>query len=189
MTSILHPPSRADDIDPEFLTILKQQYNILDIVCMNNYDYKFEKLKDRLESIKQSEFGSNDRIIIMQFDSDYYIYNQYGINLFNLFTVWKEVDLPLYLMLFYTNTHGIKNEIEFICQNYHSADQPTVIETFINPANYSDNTYINEPDLCVEQIEYHGMSLLGAHRSHRFAVYNHLKHLAKKLVLVIRATK
>ena len=184
------PPPRVEEIDPDFLKILKQQYNIIDIIAMNNFDYRFDQLKDRLETIKKSEFDCNDRIIIMQFDTDYYIHNQYGINLLNLFTIWKAVDLPLYTMLFYTNTHGIKNEIDFICQQYHSADRPTVIETFINPTNYSNDTYIIEPDLCVEQIEYHGMSLLGgAYRSHRFAVYNHLKHLAKKLVLVIRAPK
>ena len=172
--------------DPDFLFAIKQQYHVIDMFELAGYDKDFDRLEKYLLSIKKHQFDSNDRIVVVHFDTDYYIHNHYGINLLNFFNVWKAVDIPLYTLLFYTNHIGIKCEIDIICQTYQFADQPTVIETFINPTNYSDATYNIEPDLDSNQIEYHGLSMMGAPRSHRYALYNHLKHLDNQLVLTIQ---
>ena len=172
--------------DPDFLSAIKEKYHVIDMFEIFEYEKDFTALEKHLLSIKKETFGPNDRIIVVHFDTDYYIHNQYGINLLNFFNVWREVDIPLYTMLFYTHHIGIKSEIDIICQTHHINDQPTVIETFINPQNYQDSTYTNEPDINYEEIEYHGLSMMGAPRSHRYALYHHLKHLDKQLVLTIK---
>jgi len=179
------PQSQLRLTDPEFLSAIKQQYHVIDLFELAGYDKDFDRLEKHLLSIKKHQYYTNDRIIVVHFDTDYYIHNHYGINLLNFFNVWKSVGIPLYILLFYTNHIGIKCEIDKICQNYHFADQPTVIETFINPTNYSDDTYNTEPDINSNQIEYHGLSMMGAPRSHRYALYNHLKHLNNQLVLTV----
>jgi hypothetical protein len=173
-------------IDPDFLSAIKQRYHVIDMFQIAEYDKDFDGLEKYLLAIKKHHFDPNDRIIVVHFDTDYYIQNHYGIHLLNFFNVWKTVDIPLYTLLFYTNHVGIKYEIDTICQTRHFADQPTVIETFINPLNYSDATYNTEPGINSNQIEYHGLSLMGAPRSHRYALYNHLKHLDNQLVLTIK---
>ncbi len=174
-------------IDPVFLAAMQQKYNIIDTIRFLHYDQDFVGLKYRLLGLKKkNEFLPNDRIIINHFDTDYFIHNQFGINLTNFFTVWEEVDLPKYLILLYTNNPGIGREIDVICQHSHPADRPTVFETFIDPASYSYDTYKTEPDMNIEQIEYHGLAMMNAPRTHRYALYNHIQHLSKKLVLTIR---
>ena len=172
--------------DEDFLSAIKEKYHVLDIFQLTGYDYQFDLLEQRLRDNKKDQFDQLDRIIVVHFDTDYYIHNQFGINLINLFSVWRQMDIPLHVMLLYTNNIGIGKEIDIICQESHVNDRPTLIETFINPKNYSSDTYANEPELHSEQIEYHGLSMMGAPRSHRYALYNHLKHLSSQLALVIK---
>jgi hypothetical protein len=172
--------------DFDFLSAIKQKYCVLDMFQFNEYDQDYDRLRQHLLSIKKPQFDPADRIIVVHFDTDYYIHNQYGIHLLNFFNVWREVDIPFYTMIFYTLNIGIKKEFEIICQDFHLLDRPTLIETFINPLNYSDDTYINEPDISSDKIEYHGLSMMSNPRSHRYALYQHLKHLKNQLVLTIR---
>lgn len=170
-----------------FLSVLHKKYNVLDIFSLLQFDQDFASLKRRLQLIKKNQFAATDRIIINHFDTDYYIHNQYGINLINLFTVWKDLDLPLYVMLIYTNNIGIGQEIKLLCQHHCPMDQPTLFETIIDPLHYSADTYIQEPDINIEQIENHGLCLMGAPRSHRYALYNHLCYLSNQLVFTLKS--
>ena len=175
----------AATVDSKFLAVLEEKYNIIDIIMLKHFDQDFDSLRAHLLTLKKESFGPRDRIIVVQFDTDYYIQNQHGINLINLFKVWAAVDIPLSVMLFYTCTFGIGKEIESLCQHSNINDRPTVIETFFNETNYSHVVPVSST-LDVDSIEYHGLALMGYNRSHRFAMYNHLKHLANQLVLVIK---
>jgi len=181
------PDHTPGSVHPDWMSALEKKYNILDVFILHKFDYQFEQLHQRLQTIKKAQFSSQDRIVVVHFDTDYYIHNTFGINLINLFTVWESVDIPLHTMLIYTNHPGLRQEIDTLCQNHHVEDRPTIIETFINQLSFQPNTYLTEPELCVNEIEYHGLALMGAPRSHRYALYNHIQHLAEKLVMVIKA--
>ena len=178
-------------IDKDFLSLFKEKFNVIDVFLLTAFDKnQFDKLKHHLQNLKKEVYDPHDRIIVIHFDSDFYIDTQtVGINLTNLFTVWKEVDIPLSVMLYYTNNSGINKEINFICQHEHKKNRPTVVETFFNPGNYNPELTPTHVDLNVDQIEYHALSLMGTNRSHRFALYNHLKHLSNQIVLVIKKLK
>jgi hypothetical protein len=178
----------AATVDREFLSVLEEKYNVLDVIMLKHYDQDFERLREHLLSLRKQVFDPRDRIIVVQFDTDYYIHNQYGINLINLFTTWQAVDIPLSVMLFYTCTFGISQEINQLCQHSHANDRPTVIETFFNETNYWPERHV-AVDVAVDDIEYHGLALMGSNRSHRFALYNHLQHLTDCLVMTLRGRK
>ena len=185
--STVVPDSTPGSVHPDFLQAIKQTCNVLDVFILHKYDYQFDQLRERLAAVKKDQFDPADRIIVVHFDSDYYIHNQFGINLINLFTLWQDLDIPLHAMLIYTNHIGIQREIDLLCKHRDPGDRPTVIETFVNQLSYDPALYEHEPDLNVDQIVYHGLSLMGHPRSHRYALYNHLKHLSEQLVMVIKA--
>jgi hypothetical protein len=179
--------SEDGQVDAEFLSALKEKYKISNIFCLENYDRDFNRLRQHLQSLKKEVYDPNDRIIVVQFDTDYYIDERVGINLINLFTVWKEIDIPLWVMIYYTNHIGVSQEIDHICRYSHVNDRPTVIETFFNPLNYVSGSYPTDLNLDVESIKYHALCMMGGTgRSHRFALYNHIKHLATRMVLTFR---
>lgn len=179
----------SKQVDPEFLNAIKEKYNVLDLFQLLNYDFCPEKLIERLTHVRKSKFEPNDRIIVVHFDTDYYIHNQFGIFLTNFFNIWRSLDIPFHNLLFYTNNFGIQQEINVNLKYQDPMDMPTVIETFLNPLNYNANTYNVEPEIDVDLIEYHGLSMMNVPRSHRYALYNHLKDLSNKLALVIKAHK
>jgi hypothetical protein len=183
----MYTPDTLGLVDLDFLQAIKEKYNVVDMFDLHGYELRLDLLEQKLKSIKKTTFDVQDRIIVVHFDTDYYLHNEFGLTLANLFTLWQRVDLPLYTLLLYTNHIGVGKEVDIICQDRHPKDRPTLIETFINPANYSDLTYSTEPELNVDTIEYHGLSMMGAPRSHRFALYNHLNYLADKLIFTVRA--
>lgn len=187
MTHDVTPDHNPGSVYPDWMSALEKKYNILDVFILHRYDYRIEQLHQRLQAIKKTQFDQQDRIVVVHFDTDYYIHNTFGINLTNLFTAWQSADIPLHNMLIYTNHTGLRQEIDTLCRDRHAEDRPTIVETFINQLSYLSDTYCTEPDLCVDQIEWHGLALMGAPRSHRYALYNHIQHLAKQLVMVIKA--
>jgi hypothetical protein len=112
-------------VDAEFLSALKEKYKILDSFILKNYDQDCNSLREHLQSLRKEVFAPDDRIIITQFDTDYYIDERVGINLINLFNTWKEVDIPLSVMIYYTNSFGVSKEIDHICRYNHPGDRPT----------------------------------------------------------------
>jgi hypothetical protein len=182
MTTVNGTPS----VDPEFLLVLEQKYNIIDTIILKHYDNNFEQLKVHLSSLKKESFSPFDRIIVVQFDSDYYVDNEVGINLQNLFSVWQEVDMPNFVMLFYTCNFGIGKEIKKICRYDPPTDQPTVVETFFNVMNYHNDLIPQDPSMHIDDIEYHGLAIMGNNRSHRFALYNHIQNLGHKIAIAIK---
>lgn len=174
-------------VDAEFLSALKEKYKISNIFRVADFDQDFNLLRKQLQALKKEVYDPNDRIIVVQFDTDYYVDERVGVNLINLFTIWKEIDIPLWVMIYYTNNIGVSQEIDYICRYDHTKDRPTVIETFFNPLNYVPGSYPTDLNLEVESIKYHALCMMGGTtRSHRFALYNHIKHLATRIVLTIR---
>jgi len=164
-------------LDKDFKKVLEKHYNLIDIIGTKSFDCgKIESLISRLSATKKEHYASNDRYVIVQFDTDFY-WHGHGINLNNLFTVWCSLNLPLYTMLFYTNHFGIGQEIDQLLSRSHPNDRPTVIETFINPGNYSSKEY-NSVEVNIDSIDTHAICMMaGSRRSHRYAVYNAVKDL------------
>lgn len=160
------------ELHPQALSLLNQKFNILLQLDARSFDYNWDILSHKLDKIKKEQFCSNDRILITHMDTDYYDeIIPYGLIPINLVRMFKNKDIPLYLLLFVTNHYGIKKEFDALLPNQHKNDQPTVIETLLSPVLLSDQISINT-DCNFDQIEKAGLSMMGQQRSHRVALCN-----------------
>lgn len=168
----------------EVLKVLQDRYNILAHLNFLQFDFDFTILRDQLTTIKKQEFDPTDRIIIEHQDTDFYIKEcSVGINLRNFFCVVFEIDLPLYLFVFYTNHFGLTKELDMLCQTQHVKDRPTVIESFLSTRHH-DPTKIMPVDFNVDAVEFNMLCMMHLTRSHRNAVYNALQDTdSQKLAL------
>lgn len=160
------------ELHPHALSMLNQRFNILLEINARIFDCNWDVLDQKLDKIKKDEFHNNDRILITHMDTDYYDeIIPYGLIPINLIRMFKNKDIPLYLLLFITNHYGIKKEFDALLLNQHKNDRPTIIETLLSPLLLSDQFKL---DTCCDfdQIEKAGLSMMGKQRSHRVALCN-----------------
>ena len=61
------------NVDLEFLSVIEKKYNVIHCFGINNHDKDFKFLRQELLALKKETFAPEDRIIVIQFDTDYYI--------------------------------------------------------------------------------------------------------------------
>lgn len=170
-------------IPKKLLSKLYTHYNIIDQIEFKQFDENFDILKKFFLSTRKECYNINDRYIIEHQDTDVYIpHCSVGINLQNFFEIVKEVDIPLYTLLFYTNHFGITQEINKLCSTGYQSDRPTVIESFVTTSHIAESYTNNNID--IDQINYHALCMMGANRSHRFALYQKLQHIDPNKVAI-----
>jgi hypothetical protein len=154
----------------QYCNVLYKKYNVLGHFQFKQFDSNWIQFESYLESIKKNVYEHHDRYIIEHQDTDYYILNDfpYGFWLYNLINVFKNLDIPLYTILLYTNHFGISKEIDRLAPDIN--DRPTVIETFITNTHYS-NSYVDTP-VEIDDIEIPAICMMGGtKRVHRFALF------------------
>jgi len=155
--------------------LLNQKYNVIDVISFLEFDSNFDKLRSRLLELKKDVFDINDRIIIEHLDTDFYFEHcRVGVNLLNFFNVAKDVDIPNFVFLFYTNHFGIEKEINAICKDVH--DRPSIIESFVSDLHYNNNGY-KDVDLSVDSISHQCLCMMNVKRSHRSVMFNSIKNI------------
>lgn len=174
-------------IDDHHLNCIRAKFNVIDIIEFKEFDQNWQHLIDKASGYTSRPFGFNDKVIVVHLDTDYYLDMVYGVSLHNFFAVWQDtLGLPTHGLLFYTNHFGLRKEISTICGQCDIDDQPLIVETFINPLSWQSENFLAEPAVQIEDIEYHGISLMGHNRSHRFALYNHTQKLSHKIIRTIK---
>lgn len=174
----------------KYVDKLNSKFNILDIIDFKDFDTDFDVLKNRLTAIKKEKYQTNEKIVFEHFDTDFYHKRlTYGLNLYNLIETIKKIDIPFFTIILVTNHFGIKNEIDKILKEHNEKDFITVIETFVTDTYY--NSSIENFSVNVNEICFSALSMLGAPRSHRFALYHYLKHnnLLNKVHVSIKGFK
>jgi len=174
-------------IDPYFLNVLGERFNLLDMIQSTEFDQDPKLLVGRLQHTIKPRFDNHDRYIIVMFETDYY-WHGHGICLNNIFEIWRHLNIPFYTLILYTNNLGLEHEVQELCQDLHANDRPTIIETFINPLNYQPKHYQDcVPNL--DHITHHAICLMaGAKRPHRYATWTALKDIdTDRLIMSIKA--
>lgn len=160
----------------EIFDVFAAKYNIIASIETKEFDLNFDHLRHFFASTKKQKFASQDRYIIVHQDTDVYINEMsVGLNLRNLLVIVEELDIPFYTIIIWTNHFGLQREIDLLCQNQHSQNRPTVIESFCTVTHVADS-YQDRP-LAVDSIHYQGLCMMGAPRSHRYALYTSLRHV------------
>jgi hypothetical protein len=164
--------NNPDELTENYKTALQSKYCVLDNFSLIRYDRHFELLEKHLGSIIKSQYDPNDRIVIDHFDTDYYLDGfPYGLGLYNLFTVFRKLDIPLYVMLLVTNHYGIAKEVN--CLAPDPCDRPTIIETFVSKLHYA--SVYNNHNVDADMISVPGLCMLGQGRVHRHAIFRFIE--------------
>jgi hypothetical protein len=160
------------ELNNQALSMLDKKYNLLLKIDARQFDNNWQLLSDKLDSIKKESFLPNDRILIAHMDTDYYDeLLPCGLIIINLVRMFKNKDIPLYLLLLVTNHYGINKEFDLLLVDHHKKDRPTIIETLLSQLLLSNN-FVLEDDCRIDQIEKAAMSMIGRQRSHRVALCN-----------------
>lgn len=174
----------VDTKDRSFLNFLSDEFNLLDTIESGDIKTQnYTVLENWLEKNKKDTYNANDRFIVLHFENDYYINEEYGVFVNNFIRLWKHYSIPFYTLIFYTNHIGISKEI-FRALKYHDPeDMPVVFETIVNRINHPHKGYIRH-DISIESIDHHLLYLNAGRtemdakfRPHRLAMYNEIKHL------------
>lgn len=164
---------------------INEKFNVLLAMNCRDFDLNFQHLEDSLDKIKKDQFEASDRILIVHMDTDYYDnLLPCGLLILNLIRLFKNKDIPLYLLLFVTNHFGIRKEFDLLLKDQHPKDRPTVVETLLSNLLLSDHLG-PRPNLDLDEIEKSGICMIGTKRSHRVALCNFLKNnqLVSKIAL------
>lgn len=156
---------------------VNQRYNVLYSVNCRDFVLDYKILDRALKKLKRSQFNANDRIMLIHMDTDYY--DQLlpcGLSVINILRVFKDNDIPLFLLLFVTNHYGIKKEFDFLLNKHHVMDRPTVVETLLSNRILSTKPLNMSTDLSLADIEKPGLAMMGTQRSHRVALCNFIKN-------------
>lgn len=173
-------------IPKELQIALESRYNIIGNIEFKQFDHDWGHLRNFFETTKKENFTNNDRYVIEHQDTDIYVKEMsVGVNFRNLFQIITELDIPFYTIIIWTNHYGLQKEIDLMCQHQHVKDRPTLIESFCT--NTHTTEYYRDVPINIDHIQHHALSMIGANRSHRFALYNALKHVdAQKLAISIQ---
>lgn len=164
------------------LAQLAQYYHIRASAVMLEFDHDFDQFAQWLAHHGQINYAAQEKILIVHFDSDYYLPDGYGVNLNNLFEVWTGLGVPVSAMILYTNHLGMTAEVEKICQTLGVQDRPVVLETLLTKYNHAQ---LHSTWPAVDQVNTHAVCLMaGSPRSHRYALYNHLRDLVPQNIIL-----
>lgn len=148
---------------------------VLDVIELLSYSDKLSALKQRLNKQKKDYFAPNERIVILHSDTEYYYYNHpTGFDTHNLFTIFQQLDIPLFVMLIVVNQVGYEKAITpFIT---HDADCPTVVNLLVDQMAHDAAAFrdwFKEPDS--KQAKHPMLLLLGSPRAHRLKFFQFVK--------------
>jgi len=156
---------------------------ILDTIDLLSYDNNIDGLYQRLKKSKKNYFESDEKIIVLHNDTEfYYLNNPVGFTLYNLFQCWYALDIPLSTMVLIANCSDIEQTInDYFVVDKH--DCPTVISVVVNCASL-----IHIKSSQHYQINYApthaAVCLMGVARSHRIALMKYL--VANQLLQLVR---
>lgn len=153
------------------------KYNIMGTIEFKDFDYDLDNARNFFAQTKKQTFLSNDRYLVIHQDTDVYIDEMtVGLNLRNFFLIADEFDIPFYTLIIWTNHFGLRREIDILCKTRHAKDRPMIVESFCARAHVADS--YTETSLDVDSITIQGLCMMaGSQRSHRYALYNALKHI------------
>lgn len=155
-----------------YKSMLYKKYNVVGHLEFKQFDHDFLSLEEYLQQRRKDTFDLFDRFIIEHVDTDYYIDGfPYGFNLYNLFTAFKKVDIPLFTMLLFTNNFGIEEEVKELIEDYN--DFPTIIYSFVTKTHCG--SHYSHRDIDTSSITMPAVCMLGKPRSHRNALYRYFE--------------
>lgn len=154
-----------------FQSALEQKYSVLTYIDLYVMDHQIEKVQKILEGVYKNRYTPDEKIVILHYDTDFYLYNSIGVTLHNLITIINHLQISPSVFIILTNHYGLNNELkQYYHKNYCSVD---INNDWFNIIE-NNYTYLQAPEnnfldckVDSNQITYHYSCLNGASRTHR----------------------
>lgn len=125
----------------EVLDIIRERYRIVGVIDIFLSMQDVESLASELQIYQGRCFDTNERLVILHDDTDYYpSVHASGFQIYNFLRLCANFNLPLEHMILLTNHYGIRQEIERLSQEICNAPGPRVVYTsqWIDYPEYQD---------------------------------------------------
>lgn len=156
------------------MNTLPENINILDTFNLVELDHDPTLVYQRLLKNKKNVYQSNEKIIIIHKDTEYFYFNHpTGFSIYNLFSSWRDLDIPYSVMILCSTYYDLNQAIDPFIVNQE--DRPIVIDSLLNHQSYKqlENQF---PGTVYKNIHYPAVCLLGRSRAHRIKILQFLKH-------------
>lgn len=154
-----------------FQSDLEQKYSVLKYIDLLELDYQVEEIQEMLESVYKNEYKLDEKIVILHYDTDFYLYNSIGVTLHNLITIINYLNISPSVFIILTNHYGLNSELEqYYKKNYRSFnidnDWFNIIENNYTSQQAPEDNFL-DCKVDSNQIMYHYSCLNGSPRTHR----------------------
>ena len=158
------------------IVVLEQYINIVGRINLLEIDQDFDLLKTQLLDTKKPIFEPIDFYLTEDYHGNYYLpHCNYSLTTFNLVRTFQEVDISLNRCIIFTNQPGYINGLKSLIAD--TKELPIVFDdcwsVFGN--NNLGNPAWQDIGINAHEIERHALTMLGAPRLHRNALYNHIR--------------
>lgn len=132
--------------------VICNKYCVLKVVALVDYDLDPESLASILVKYCSYNFDSDEKIIVLHHDTDYYASTSaVGNTVYNFFRLCANFDIALDNIIFLTNHYGIKEEIKKVAASVCNSDKISVIYTslwydFPTVAETQKKNFLCEPE-------------------------------------------
>lgn len=150
---------------------IEKKYSILTYINLVHYDYQIEHLFESIKKVYKNQYNSNEKIVILHYDTDFYITKHIGNTMYNLLQIINYFGISPSVFIILTSNYGLDKELKYYYQNFVSNfdvenDWFNVIENNYSRLQSQENIETNLSMSC-EKICYHYSLLNGAPRTHR----------------------
>ena len=90
--------------NPQVLELIKSKYELVDIINLVFYDLDLEKLDRVFSQYSNHQFASNQRLLIVHQDTDYYV-NSQGNTMYNVVKLLSKYNIAPEFVILLTNNY------------------------------------------------------------------------------------
>lgn len=152
---------------------IQNQYQVIDVFNFLEHDHDPRLFYSWCCKWASYEFKPNERIVILDSDSDYYPENSFSNNLYNFFISCKQFCLPTEFFIFASGSFNKHVEINNICKTFNLST-PTIIEFLHLTNNNSKTLVVEDLDFNPNKIDRLYSCLNGTKRLYRELLLCHL---------------
>ena len=158
----------------ETIDELESKFNLIDCFDFHYHNYDPPSFYEWCSKWKDHTFAPNDRIIVLNLDSNYYAESQISNSNWNFFSCCAHFGLPTQFFIYFTASYAMHKEIFSACHTFNLLT-PTVVESIFKPGFTPESTVpLMDIDYSADAVKKHYISLNGLQRSHRILLLCHL---------------
>lgn len=162
----------------KFTEAIAQRFNVLATIDLFEYDQSPKRLHSTLSKLKKDTYSTEDRIVFLHFDTEYYPdIDAPGFLITNLHMILASLDIPFSFILLITNHTNIRSQLLHLKDKFASQEPshlPFVVTNF-QQLLVDDGSHIKNIDLNANIVKYSYSCLNGVGRTHRKFLVSMLK--------------